>query len=152
MTCFKWTVFCLTAAMATAVGSAQQKFPLRSGEWAATTADPVHPGGEPMTMLFCLNDATWTKALSGNPTCQLQQFVITPIGGSYSIDCPAKAFQMKGRADLSFDGMTHMISKGSFDVTINGKTSHMDSTSDYRWKGSVCNPAVDMNLKFDKHN
>jgi len=132
--------------------SAQQKFPLRSGEWTATTPDPTGPNKTPYVMLFCLNDEMWTKALTQNPSCTISQFNITSGGGSYSLDCPAKSFQMKGSVKLTFDGMTHMISNGSFDSTVNGKTTHMDSTSDYRWKGPTCNPDADMNLKFHKQH
>jgi hypothetical protein len=52
---------------------------------------------------------------------------------------------------MTFDGMTHMTSKASFDMTANGQTNHMDSTTEWRWKGPTCNPDVDMNLKFGKH-
>lgn len=131
----------------TAVSSAQSKFPLRSGEWTSTTPDPTRPGGQPMTMLFCMNDETWTKALNGNPSCSMQQFNLTSSGASYSVSCPGKAFQMTGSFKVAFDGMTHMTSSGSIDMTVNGKTSHTDATSDFRWKGPTCDPAVDMNLR-----
>jgi hypothetical protein len=146
MTSLKWSALCLIALMAS-VGSAQQKFPLRSGEWTATTPDPTHTGQQQMTMLFCMNDATWTKAINGNPRCTMEQLNIASSGGSYSLTCSGQAFQMKGSFKMTFDGMTHMTTSGSIDTTANGKTSHMDSTVDFHWKGTTCNPNVDMNLR-----
>lgn len=140
----KWAAVWL-ALLVTAICPAQQKFPLRSGEWAATVPDPSRQ--HPLNLLICMNDETWTKALNRNPTCAMQQFNFTGSGGSYSLNCSSQSFQMKGTFKVTFDGMTHMISSGSIDTTFNGKTSHMDSTSDFRWKASVCNPDVDMNLK-----
>jgi hypothetical protein len=150
MTSLKLAIVAAFALIATNAALAQQKFPLRSGEWEASTPDPTGPNKPPIVMLYCLNDELWTKALN-NPSCQLQQLNITSSGGSYNLDCTMKSFQMKGSVKLSFDGMTHLISKGSFDTTSNGKTTHMDSTSEYRWKGPTCNPNADMNLKFNKH-
>ena len=147
MTFSKSAFWGLIVLAATAVSSAQHKFPLRSGEWMVTTPDPTGPGKPPFVMPYCLNDETWARAFS-NRTCSLQNLSITPSGMSYNLECPASAFQMKGRGTVTFDGMTHMISKGSFDSTANGKTTHMDSTSDYRWKGPTCDPNADMNLKF----
>jgi hypothetical protein len=146
----KCPAFCLIAFLATAICPAQQKFPLRSGEWTSTTPDPTHKSQQPFTLLFCMNDATWTKALNGNPTCSMQQLNITASGGSYSMSCSSQAFQMKGDFRLTFDGMTHMTTTGSIDTTANGKTTHMDSTSDFRWKSPTCDPSVDMNLR--NHN
>ena len=151
MTFLKSAALAIIVLMATAVSSAQQKFPLHSGEWTATTPDPT-PDKPPFVMLFCLNDELWTKALNANPSCQIQQLNITPMGGSYSLNCPMKAFQMTGKVKLTFDGMTHMTANASFDTTVNGKTTHMDSTSDYRWKGLACDPNADMNLKFNKQH
>jgi hypothetical protein len=147
MTSLKWLALCLAALMAVAACSAQHKFPLRSGEWTSTTPDPTHRSAQPMSMLFCMNDATWTKALNGNPTCSKQQLNINSSGGSYSLSCSGQVFQMKGNFKIVFDGMTHMTSSGSIDTTYNGKTTHMDSTSDFHWKGPTCNPNVDMNLR-----
>jgi hypothetical protein len=143
----KWPSFCLIAFMVTATCSAQQKFPLRSGEWASTTPDPTHKTQQPLTMLFCMNDATWTKALNGNPVCSIRQLNIASSGGSYSMSCAGQAFQMNGAFKLTFDGMTHMTTKGSVETTVGGKTNHMDSSTDFRWKGPNCNPNVDVNLK-----
>ena len=146
MTFLKSAVLAVIVLMATAVSSAQQKFPLRSGEWTATTPNPMHSGGPPMTMLLCMNDEAWTKALS-NRTCSLQDLNITSSGGSYSMACGTGSFQMKGSFKLTFDGMTHFVSSGFIDSTMNGKTSHMDSSTDFRWKGPTCNPDVDQNLR-----
>ena len=132
-------------ALISTTASAQQKFPLRSGEWEATIPDPTGPNKAPIVMLYCLNDELWTKALS-NPSCQLQQFNLTSSGASYNLDCTMRSIQMKGSVKVSFDGMTHLISTGSFDTIANGKTTHMDSKADYRWKGPTCNPSADMNL------
>jgi Protein of unknown function (DUF3617) len=145
MTFSKWAAVGAIAIMATAVASAQQKFPLRSGEWESSTS--VGPGQAPFVMPFCLNDELWTKALNKNPSCSIQNLTVSSGGGSYNLDCPMKSFQMKGTVTLTFDGMTHMVSKASFDTTSKGQTTHVDSTSEWRWKGPVCNPDVDMNLK-----
>jgi len=147
MTFLKWAAMAVIVLMATAVSSAQQKFPLRPGEWTATTP-AMTPNDQPMTMLFCMNDETWTRALGGNPSCQIQQLNINSSGGSYFLSCPAKTFQMTGHVTLTFDGMTHIVSKGSFDTTVNGKATHMDSTTDFRWKGPTCDPNADVNLRY----
>src|SRR5580692_6747894 len=107
----------------TVASSAQQKFPLRSGEWEFSTPNLMN-NGAPMVMPFCLNDELWTKALNKNPSCTFQNFNLTSSGGSYNLECPMKSMQMKGRVTLIFDGMTHMTSKGSFDMTANGQTTH----------------------------
>ncbi len=149
MNVLKWTALCLIALMATAVSWAQQKFPLRAGEWETTT--PSSTAGQPPTvLLYCLNDELWTKALTQMTSCSITQLNVSLTGASYSMDCPMKTFQMKGKVVMSFDGMTHMTARGSFDMTMNGKSTHTDSQTDYRWKGSTCNPSTDMNLKFNK--
>jgi hypothetical protein len=150
MTSLKWTALCLIALMATAVSSAQQKFPLRAGEWETSTS-VAGSSDKPTELLYCLNDELWTKALTQNPSCSVTQLSVTLVGASYSMDCPMKAFQMKGKVAMSFDGMSHMTAKGSFDMTVNGKVTHSESLSDYRWKGPTCNPNTDMNLKFKAH-
>jgi hypothetical protein len=104
-----------------------------------------------MVIPYCLNDELWTKALTQNPACSIQRLSVTSTGARYFIDCPMKGFQMKGPVDIKFDGTTHMVGKGSFDMVINGKASHMDSQTDYRWKGPTCNPDKDLNLKFKAH-
>jgi hypothetical protein len=147
MTSFKWLVLCVAAILASVACPAQQKFPLRPGEWTATISDPTNPGGQPTTMLYCMNDQTWAKALNGNPSCTLRAVNINSGGGSYSMACNGRAFQMTGRFKLTFDGTTHMISTGTIEMTMSGKTTQKDSKSDFRWKGPVCNPNVDMNLR-----
>jgi hypothetical protein len=82
-----------------------------------------------------------------HPACTMQQVNINSSGGSYALSCSGQAFQMKGNFKLTFDGMTHMTTSGSIDSTANGKTTHMDSTTDFHWKGPTCNPNVDMNLR-----
>jgi len=151
MTFSKWAAVGAIALIATAVSSAQQKFPLRPGEWESSTS--VGPDQAPFVMPFCLNDELWIKALNKNPSCSIQSFNVTGSGASYNLDCPMKSFHMQGKVNLSFDGATHMVSKASLDTTTaNGKTSHIDSTSDWRWKGTTCNPDVDLNLKFNKQH
>jgi hypothetical protein len=146
MTFVKLAVLGVFALMATAVCSAQQKFPLRSGEWTSTTPDPTGTG-TPFVMLFCLNDDLWVKAFVHNPSCSLKNLNITSSGGSYDMDCPGKAFQMKGTIKMTFDGMTHMTATASLDMTANGKTTHTDSTSDWHWKGATCDASADINLR-----
>jgi hypothetical protein len=136
------------ALMATAGLSAQQKFPLHSGEWETTTPSSI--ANQPPTVLrYCLNDELWTKALTKLTSCSVTDLAVTPIGASYDLDCPMKTVQMKGKVVMRFDGMSHMTAKGSFDMTMNGKVSHSESQTDYRWKGPTCNPNTDMNLKFN---
>jgi hypothetical protein len=149
MTFHKITTVALFALMATAAASAQH-FPLRSGEWTSSTANPGNPSGQPITMLMCMNDETFAKALAGNPTCALKNFTLTPLGGTYSLACSGKSMQMTGDFKIVFDGMTHMTSSGSMAITFNGKTNTMNSTSDFRWKGPVCDPNADINLR-DHH-
>jgi hypothetical protein len=147
MTFPKFATLALFALMTTAAASAQQHFPLRSGEWTATTPNPADPSGKPMTMLFCMNDDTWTKALTGNPTCTMKQFNMTPTGGTYSLVCNGKNMQMSGDFKVVFDGMTHMTSSGSFSMSFNGNTTQLKSTSDFRWKGPTCDANADLNLQ-----
>ena len=147
MTTFKWPALCLIALTAAAVCSAQQKFPLRSGEWTASVPDTTHPGAQPMTMLLCMNDDTWTKALNHNPSCSISQLNLTSSGGSYSLSCSGNAMQMKGDFKMAFEGLTHMTTNGSMDITYNGQTHHSQSTVDFRWKGPTCDPNADMNLR-----
>jgi len=138
------------ALMATASAFSQQKFPLRSGEWTISMPDPTE-AGKTFSMLLCMNDETWAKAISGrNPTCNVTQLNIGLTGGSYQLSCGGKAFQMKGSVQLTFDGLTHIHSVGSIDTTTGGSTTHMDTISDYRWKGPTCDPNADVNLK--NHN
>jgi hypothetical protein len=150
MTLLKVDTIGVILLAATAVASAQTKFPMHAGEWETTTPSTL-PNQPPMVLPYCLNDELWTKALTQNPACSIQRLSVTSTGASYFIDCPMKGFQMKGPVDIKFDGMTHMVGKGSFDMVIDGKASHMDSQTDYRWKGPTCNPDKDVNLKFKAH-
>lgn len=148
MTFSKWAAVGAITLMTTGFCSAQQKFPLRAGEWEMSTS--AGPGQAPMVMPFCLNDELWVKALNKSPYCSIQNFSVSGNGASYSLDCSMKSVQMRGKVSLSFDGTTHMASKGSIETTANGQTTHMDVTSDWHWKGATCNPNVDMNLKLNK--
>jgi hypothetical protein len=150
MTFPKFTTLAIFALMTTAAASAQQHFPLRSGEWTATTSQTSQVTGKPITMLMCMNDEMFAKALAGNPTCALKNFTLTPLGGSYSLACSGKSMQMTGDFKIVFDGMTHMTSSGSMTISFNGKTNQMNSTSDFHWKGPVCDPNADINLR-DHH-
>lgn len=123
--------------------SAQQKFPLRPGEWALITTDA---GAEPM--MFCLNDEMWRKALTQNPVCSIHELNVTSGGITYSMDCPTKTLQVKGKVILTFDGMEHMIGKARLDMSLNGNTT-ASSTSDYRWKSPRCGPD-DINMRSEK--
>ncbi|MGD0735779.1 MAG: DUF3617 family protein [Terracidiphilus sp.] len=147
MTFPKLTIVGLCALMATASAFSQQHFPLRSGEWTLSMPDPTE-AGKTFSMLLCMNDETWAKAISGrNPTCTVTQLNIGLTGGSYQLSCAGKSFQMKGGVKLTFDGLTHIHSVGSIDTTTGGTTTHMDTISDYTWKGPVCDPNADINLK-----
>jgi hypothetical protein len=146
----KYVACGVTALAAIQVCSAQNKFPLRSGEWEAKMSVPGSPSSS-VSMLYCLNDALWEKALTQDPQCSIQHLAITSSGGSYAIDCEMKVFQMKGKVDMTFDRMEHMIAKGQIDITMNGKTTSSTSVADYRWKGATCSPN-DANLKTKKQN
>ncbi len=128
--------------------SAQNKFPLRPGEWEAKMSVPGDQG-PPVTTLFCLNDALWEKALTQNPICTIRQLSITAGGAHYTMDCETTAFQMKANVDLVFDGMEHMTANGKVDITMSGKTSTSSTQVDYRWKGSACS-ANDANLRSQR--
>jgi len=148
MNFLKYAAFGVAVLMAAAVCSAQQKFPRLPGEWTTTTTSSAMAGQEPTVMLYCLNDELWTRSLTQDKSCTVTQLNVTTSGISYNISCEMKTFQMKGKVDISFDGMTHMAGTGSFDMTMNGKTTHSTSQTDYRWKGATCDPNKDMNLKF----
>jgi len=145
MTGLKWGALAVMAIMAVAVCSAQQKFPLRSGEWEATMS-AAGPQAPPLVLRYCLNDALWEKALTQNPSCHIQMLNLSSRGASYTMDCNAQVYQMKGKVDMTFDGIEHMTAKGSIDMTMNGKTTHSVSAVDYRYKGATCSPN-DLNLK-----
>ena len=66
MTFLKYVALGVMALVAIQVCSAQSKFPLRSGEWQAEMSVPGSPNSS-VTMLYCLNDALWQKALTQDP-------------------------------------------------------------------------------------
>ena len=148
MTFLKYVTLGVMAVVAIQACSAQSKFPLRSGEWQAQMSVPGSSGSS-MTMLYCLNDALWQKALTQDPLCSIQQLAITSSGGSYSMDCEMKSFQMKAKVDLVFDGLEHMTAKGQVDITMGGKTTSSTTVAEYHWKGASCSPD-DANLKPKK--
>jgi len=150
MTLLKYVTLGALAVVAIQVCSAQSKFPLRSGEWEADMSVPGSPGSS-VTMLYCLNDALWQKALTQDPLCSVQQLAITSSGGSYSLDCESKSFQMKGKVEMVFDGLEHMTANGKVDITMGGKTTSSTSVAEYHWKGATCSPD-DANLKPKKTN
>jgi hypothetical protein len=150
MTFLKYVTLSVMAVVAIQVCSAQSKFPLRSGEWEAEMSVPGSQNSS-VTMLYCLNDALWQKALTQDPLCSVQQLAITSSGGSYSLVCEMKSFQMKGKVNLVFDGLEHMTAKSQVDITMAGKTTSSASLAEYRWKGATCSPN-DANLKAKKAN
>jgi hypothetical protein len=137
------SILVLTAAICC---SAQQKFPLRPGEWSMTSQDS---GAGSTEFLYCLNDQMWQKALTQNPVCTITQLNITSSGATYYLTCPMKTFQMKGPVTLTFDGMQHMTGKAVVNMTFNGKTSTSTSLTDYKWKSPTCS-SEDMNLRSGK--
>ena len=138
-------VLCILAFLAAAHCTAQQKFPLRSGEWEAKMSAENMPDSS-MTMKYCLNDELWTKSLTQNPSCKINQLNITSSGATYTMDCPMKSVQMTGKVAMTFDGMEHMTAKGLIDTTVNGKTTSSVTHVDYRWKAAACSPD-DANLR-----
>ena len=143
----KWLMYAIFALIVTAAAtsnSAQQKFPLRSGEWTATMKlDPSLP---PSTILYCLNDDLWNKSLTQNGTCTVTQLSLTSSGMSYISNCTMSGAQIKSTVQMTFDGMQHMTSSAVTDLTMGGKTTKSSMTIDYRWKGSACTPS-DKNLE-----
>jgi hypothetical protein len=140
----KLTALSVAVLMTTAYCSAQQKWPLRPGEWVMTSSDSGST-----TFLYCLNDEMWQKALTQNPVCTIQSLSISPMGASYFMNCPMKSFQMKGPVTLTFDGMQHMTGKAVLEMTVNGKTTTATSLADYHWKSATCSPD-DMNMHTRK--
>lgn len=122
----------------------QQKFPLRTGEWEVSTM--LTDAKEPLLLRICLNDELWTKALSQNPNCSIQDLNVTGKGVNYLMDCTMKTLQMKGKVELTFDGKEHMSGKASIDSTMDGKISNSLTFVDYRWKAALCGPN-DVNVK-----
>jgi hypothetical protein len=131
--------------MAISLCSAQQKFPLRPGEWN----ESLYTAGTqeaPMVLPICLNDEMWQKVLNQMPSCTIQNFTTTSTGASYTLDCNMKTYRMNGKIVFTFDGMEHMVANGSLDMIMNGTTTHSTSKVDYRWKNATCSPN-DLNLK-----
>lgn len=147
MTSLKTPALFLLLLIASTVASAQQKFPLRPGEWTATVSSQTANAAQPVTMLFCMNDETWQKAISGNASCAMKNLNMTSAGASYSVDCSSKTAQMTGDFKVVFDGTTHMTTNGIINMTFNGNAIHKSSTADFHWKGPACNPAADVNLR-----
>jgi hypothetical protein len=145
MAFLRWSEFGVMVLLATAVSPAQQRFPLRSGEWASTLTSTT-AGEEPTVLLYCLNDELWTKALMQDPLCTVTQLSVTSSGATYNMDCKMKVMQMKGKVEMNFDGMEHMTAKGFINLTLNGKTTSSVTYADYRWKGGSCSPR-DLNLR-----
>ncbi len=145
MTFPKWAALGVFALLASAVSSAQQKFPLRSGEWEATIS-AMGANSAPMVLRLCLNDELWQKAFTQNPSCSVQQLAFSSRSATYSLDCPMKTFQMKGKVDVSFESAEHMTATSSMDMTFNGTVTHLVSSLDYRYKGPACSPN-DVNLR-----
>jgi len=131
--------------IATSLCSAQQKFPLRPGEWE-TTLPAVNAQDTPLIVYYCLNDELWLKAFTQMPSCTIQNFNMTSKGATYTLDCDMKMYRMNGKVVMTFDGMEHMTASGSIDMTMNGKTTHSNSMTDYRWKNATCSPN-DLNLR-----
>jgi hypothetical protein len=126
----------------------QQKFPLKSGEWEVSL--PIGgPKEKPAVLRVCLNDELWTKALTQNASCSLQQLRVTSKGIQYEMDCSTADAQMKGSVDMIFDGKEHMVARGTTEVTKGGQTAHGTQSIDYRWKGPDCHPD-DINIKNAK--
>lgn len=142
MTFLKYAMAGAIVILTAQLAAAQQKFPLRSGEWETTTT----ASGQSATLLYCLNDDLWTKSLTQDPSCKVSQLVVTSSGASYHLDCDMKVFQMKSNIVMTFDGKEHMTAKGLTEITMNGKTTSTTSAVDYRWKSSTCSPN-DMNLR-----
>jgi hypothetical protein len=145
MTFLKVAAFGAIVFLGASISSAQQKFPLRSGEWEASISSDASKA-PPKVILLCLNDELWLKAMSQSPSCSMQKLSSSARGASYSMDCPMQAFQMKGKVDVSFLGMEHMTARASMDITLNGIASHSTISVNYRYKGSTCNPE-DVNLQ-----
>jgi Protein of unknown function (DUF3617) len=128
-----------------AAGSAQQKFPLKPGEWTMSTPDPTDPS-HPVELNLCLTDATWASALSKSASCVVSNLKTTASGLSYSFACTGKQMQISGSGTWTYDGMEHIIAKATSTMTMGGKTMTSTSPGDYRWKASACSPN-DMNLR-----
>jgi hypothetical protein len=126
----------------------QQGFPLKQGDWEATTA-MAGMNGTPMTMHFCFTDAEWIKGLTQNRSCKVDQFNVSSKGATYAMDCTMKSATMKGTVELKFDGMEHMTGIAAMTMTMNGKAMPANTVTEYHWKSSQCS-ANDLNLRDKK--
>lgn len=148
MTCLKWTsifAMCLSAAAVCGQQNAQQKFPLHQGEWEVSI--PI--GASPVVLRVCLNDELWTKALTQNPSCSIEDLNVTGKAVTYAVDCPSPTVEMKGKVEMTFDGKEHMIARSNVQISRSGQISNATQTIDYRWKAAVCSPD-DLNIKDAK--
>jgi len=150
MTSLKAVACGAVVLLGTSVASAQQKFPLRPGEWEASISADASKV-PPKVILLCLNNELWLKAMSQNPACSMQQLSYSSKGTSYSMDCPLQTVQMSGKVYVSFLGMEHMTARATMDITLNGVTSHSKIYVDYRYKGATCGPG-DVNLQQKQPN
>jgi hypothetical protein len=128
-----------------AAGWAQQKFPLKHGEWTMTTPDPTDPS-HPFVMNFCMNDEAWSRALSTKNTCTVANVNMTGSGLTYEVTCSSPRISMTGKGEWTFDGMEHIAAKSTMTMTMNGNTKSVTSQGDFRWKASSCDPN-DVNLR-----
>ena len=117
---------------------AQQNFPLKAGEWSATTTQPGAEQGK--TNLVCMNNQTWTHSLAPNSSCTVGKLAMSAAGFSYSLKCTGTT-AVKGTVTTTYDGADHMVSTSNLKTTVNGKTSTSTSTTDWRWKSSTCSAA-----------
>ena len=114
-----------------------QGFPMRSGVWDATVS-ASNANIAPMKIQYCLNDATWAKALSMNKACKMDRLSVGVGGLHYYLRCKTVDREMKGPVQLSFDGKEHMTQKASMELTTQGHSINAISTVDYRWKSATC--------------
>lgn len=126
-------------------GCRAQSFPLRPGVWEATST-PAQATGSPIVLRYCLMDRTWPKGLNNNQKCQIARFSETASGARFSLECSMKTVQMKGPVRLTFDGKEHMTQKASLTLTFGGKTTHVTSVVDFRWKAAACT-GTEINLQ-----
>jgi hypothetical protein len=140
-----------TAVLLPATASrAQQKFPLRQGEWIFTTPDPSNPN-HPFTLNVCMNDVAWSRSISQSPSCTVSDLRVTSAGVTYNLDCNAKSMQMTVSGTWKFDGMEHIATKSITTMTIGGKATTSTSQGDFRWKNPSCSPD-DANLHAKPSN
>ena len=140
----RWSAFVSLVLATGVVCFAQEKFPLKPGEWEVSTM--LEGASQPLALRVCFNDEEWTRALTQSSACNIQDLKVSSKGVQYSMDCPSAIYAMKGRVELTFDGKEHMTGRGYIDATTNGKTTNSTTMVDYRWKAPVCSPN-DVNLK-----